>query len=377
MVGKISRVPLRDVWPHEASDFTPWLLENLDFLNDVLPFVLLEAEREQAAGTSYVDLVAKDSDGETVVIENQLETSDHEHLGKLLTYLAVHVAKRAVWIVRDAKPEHIDAINWLNKMGPVEFFLLRAEVVKVGEETGAKFELITGPSDTFKAAGDTKRRQAQTESVESIITDSPLFAKWSKKDRKKIARSTEHAVRLLWDRTGDGAAYDISRTYEEFRDMIARHTRLLECVKHLYQENDKNTIGVVISCGYAAALCFLMASSATDLKEYYSKAVLTETNLDFSRWDAALRFWSMLAKRDPKMSAIHETLSSMVEKAGDEGISRRERLALIAKAWINREKLTVPSLQLKYQTDEDGIQYLVECPTVGGIDKGEATEEAT
>ena len=84
MIGKIQRVKLREVWKHEAHDFTTWLENNIDVLNDVIDIELTGAEREKAAGAFSVDLVAEDDQGNPVVIENQLERSDHDHMGILL-----------------------------------------------------------------------------------------------------------------------------------------------------------------------------------------------------------------------------------------------------------------------------------------------------
>src|SRR4030095_4288756 len=87
MIGKIVRRPLREVWKHEALDFTTWLVENIDVLAEALDVPLQDAKREQAAGDFSVDLVAEDGNGHTIIIENQLERSNHDHLGKLITYL--------------------------------------------------------------------------------------------------------------------------------------------------------------------------------------------------------------------------------------------------------------------------------------------------
>lgn len=111
MIGKIEKVPLREVWKHEAIDFTTWLQQNLDVLNNELDINLDNAEREQSAGSFNVDLVAEDDNGNTVIIENQLEKSDHNHLGKIITYLTALEAKTAIWIVAEPRPEHINAIN--------------------------------------------------------------------------------------------------------------------------------------------------------------------------------------------------------------------------------------------------------------------------
>jgi RecB family endonuclease NucS len=85
-IERLERVPLREVWKHEAYDFSSWLAENLDVLNEHLEIPLVSAETEQAAGSFSVDLLAEDESGQQVVIENQLERSDHDHLGKVLTY---------------------------------------------------------------------------------------------------------------------------------------------------------------------------------------------------------------------------------------------------------------------------------------------------
>ena len=82
MIGKIERLPLRSVWKHEALDFTTWLEANVDVINDALNLSLANIDRKHSVGTFSVDLVAEDESGDLVIIENQLERSDHEHLGK-------------------------------------------------------------------------------------------------------------------------------------------------------------------------------------------------------------------------------------------------------------------------------------------------------
>ena len=131
MIGKLQRVPLREVWGHEALDFTRWLEDNLDVLNDALDITLSSAEREQSAGAFNVDLVAEDEAGNPVIIENQLEKSDHDHLGKLITYLTAIDAKTALWIVSDPRPEHVRAISWLNESSSAAFYLIKVEAIKI------------------------------------------------------------------------------------------------------------------------------------------------------------------------------------------------------------------------------------------------------
>jgi hypothetical protein len=147
-VGKLERVPLRAVWKHEAYDFTKWLQENIDALTNVVDINLVNVDREQAAGSFSVDLVAEDDAGGTYIIENQLGKSDHDHLGKLITYLTAMTARGAVWIVSDPRPEHVAAVAWLNESTSADFYLVKLEAVRIGESPAAPLlTLIVGPSE--------------------------------------------------------------------------------------------------------------------------------------------------------------------------------------------------------------------------------------
>ena len=125
MIGKIERVPLREVWRHEAYDFSSWLSQNIDVLNEVVHFEIQNVETERSTGSFSVDITGEDPSGNMVIIENQLEKSDHDHLGKLITYLAAFDAKTAIWIVADARQEHIQAVSWLNENKETNFYLIK------------------------------------------------------------------------------------------------------------------------------------------------------------------------------------------------------------------------------------------------------------
>ena len=157
-IGKLTRLPLREVWKHEATDFTVWLQDNLDLLNEVLDFNLLSAEREQPAGSFSVDLVGEDEASRLVIIENQLERSDHSHLGQVLTYLAQLDAQVAIWIVKEARPEHLKAVNWLIENTDTHFYIIQLEAVKIGDSAPAPlFTKLVGPSVEARAAGVVKK----------------------------------------------------------------------------------------------------------------------------------------------------------------------------------------------------------------------------
>lgn len=156
-IGKLQRVPLREVWKHEAKDFTQWLQDNIDVLNAALNLNLVNVDREQAAGAFSVDLVAEDDGGGTVIIENQLEKSNHDHLGKLITYLTAMGARAAIWIVSEPRPEHVAAIAWLNESTSADFYLVKVEAVRIGESPAAPLlTIIVGPSQETKTVGQQK-----------------------------------------------------------------------------------------------------------------------------------------------------------------------------------------------------------------------------
>lgn len=158
MIGKLERVPLREVWKHEALDFSRWLQNNPDVLSEAIGINLSNIERERAAGDFNVDLVAEDDSGNLIIIENQLERSDHDHLGKLLTYLAAVEAKTAIWIVSQPRPEHVKAVAWLNDSSSASFYLLKVEAVKIGQsEPAPMLTLIVGSSPETKTVERTKK----------------------------------------------------------------------------------------------------------------------------------------------------------------------------------------------------------------------------
>jgi hypothetical protein len=161
-IGRLQRVALREVWKHEAQDFTQWLQNNIDVLNESLDLNLTGADRERPAGDFSVDLVAEDEDGGTVVIENQLEKSNHDHLGKLITYLTAIGAKTAIWIVSDPRPEHVAAVGWLNASSSAEFYMVKVEAVRIADSAAAPlFTLIVGPSLETKEVEETKKDIAE------------------------------------------------------------------------------------------------------------------------------------------------------------------------------------------------------------------------
>ena len=185
MVGKLTEVPLREIWKKEAKDFTTWLEANIDFINEELDTTLTIISREGEVGPFFAELVAEDESGEKVVIENQLQRTDHDHLGKLITYLSNLDAKSAIWITSEPKQEHINAINWLNEIGNragIKFYLIEVKGYKIGDSPPApKFSVISGPSEEAKTIGKEKEEDA-----ERIIGRREFWKKLLKKAENRL-----------------------------------------------------------------------------------------------------------------------------------------------------------------------------------------------
>lgn len=115
--AELTPVPIREVWPNEARDLTPWLAERPEFLGEALDLFELELEdKEMAVGGFSADLVFKDAEGSRVVVENMYGDTDHDHVGKLITYAAGLEAGHAVLLAENFRPEHRTALNWLNRV---------------------------------------------------------------------------------------------------------------------------------------------------------------------------------------------------------------------------------------------------------------------
>lgn len=163
-ISRLEKVPLRELWRHEARGFTHWLADNLDLLGEKVGFHLTFVKREASVGPFSADILAEDSSGNPVIIENQLEHTNHDHLGKVITYLSNLDAKTAIWITSDPRPEHEKAIHWLNEMLPADtaFFLIKVEAYQIdGSAPAPMFTIVAGPSPASKQIGDEKKELAE------------------------------------------------------------------------------------------------------------------------------------------------------------------------------------------------------------------------
>lgn len=163
-IARLTSVPLREIWKHEATDFTRWLANNLDYLEEITGLSLALVEQEATAGDFSADILAEDGSGNMVIIENQLEKTDHDHLGKLITYMSNLNAKTAIWITSQPRPEHEKAVHWLNETLPADtaIYLIQIEAYRIADSPPApKFTVIAGPSEESRRIGAERKELAE------------------------------------------------------------------------------------------------------------------------------------------------------------------------------------------------------------------------
>lgn len=209
-LSRLTKLPLRTIWKHEALDFTQWLAlpDNLELLSETIGVDLINAQTEVGVGQFNVDILAEDESGHKVVIENQLENTNHDHLGKLITYASGLQAEVCIWIVAKARQEHEQAINWLNENSTegANFFLVEVEAWKIGNSLPApRFNIVAKPNDWAK----TIKQQSGGNKITDLKLQQQAF--WEKlreygDQNAKLVRSWRKALPQHWYNIGIGSA---------------------------------------------------------------------------------------------------------------------------------------------------------------------------
>lgn len=209
-----------------------------------------------------------------------------------------------------------------------------------------------------------------------VIFRSDYFRDVSPKQRNELARAAAYAIKTLWTRTGQNSAMEgLKTTHAESIDWLQRHPRIVKAVRFIVDENSGSELILKYtrSLGYAAAWMWLMAASNSDVEKYLER---TEKELDFTNWDKAEQFWTLLGAKDKKLANLHRAFVELMQNnAGPD-----ERAALLAKAWalfVGGSSLAADKLTLEKVKNEYEEPVLAEFPTFGGIDRWKAESEPT
>jgi len=224
-LGRIKQVELREIWKHEAINFTQWLAkpENLDLLSEEIDSEISLIDTEYNVGRFNVDIFAEDSNSERkIIIENQLEKTDHDHLGKLITYASGLDAEIIIWIVKEVLEEHKQAIDWLNENTneQINFFIIKMEVWKIGDSAPApKFHIISKPNNWTKSIKQSVQKSvlSDTKLLQLKFWDS--FKQYAQENQLKLRlrkANPHHWYDLSFGRTDCHIGLTINSTKKEF-----------------------------------------------------------------------------------------------------------------------------------------------------------------
>ncbi len=194
-IGTIKEVNIREVWPDEASDFTPWLAKNLEVLGEVLGMVLELKGIEVPVGNYFLDILANEANrNDAVAIENQIAVTDNPHLGQLLTYAAGTRARIVIWIATEFRDEHRAALDWLNEGTgeSLDFFGVEVGAVRIGNSIPAPlFRLAATPNQWSKKINSTASELTETQ-TKYVRFWKPLLEKLNREHGWNIATENRH-----------------------------------------------------------------------------------------------------------------------------------------------------------------------------------------
>ena len=243
-LGNLKKVDLRKVWKKEAFDFTNWLAEeeNLSLLGDEIGIDIKLLQTEATTGRYNVDILAEEENtGRKITIENQLETTNHEHLGKVITYASGFDAEIAIWIVKDVRDEHKQAIDWLNDHTDekINFFTIKMELWQINNsEYAPKFQVVAKPNEWAKALKKSSGQSGLTDTKIMQLDFWNKFKEYSEKEGTKL-RLRKPRPQHWYDITIGSSDAHISLTMNTQENFVGCEI-YIPSEKELYHELYKN-----------------------------------------------------------------------------------------------------------------------------------------
>ncbi|MDI5977354.1 DUF4268 domain-containing protein [Amycolatopsis magusensis] len=238
-LGRLERLNNpRTVWQHEAGDFTPWLAENIDLLSEAIGLSLTVVGQEVLVGDFRLDIHATDPDGKNVIIENQLEPSDHAHLGQLLVYASGLEASTAIWLTTRLREDHRSALNWLNERtdADVRAFGIEVSVVHIGDSLRAPvLDVVVEPNDWAKSVKETSKAVASPKNHQRMAFFEDVF-ELMRTTYPVIRTPKTHVTNWCSFASGPFGYYSLSFSKQGYRVEIYLDTGSKESTKQVFDQ---------------------------------------------------------------------------------------------------------------------------------------------
>ncbi len=297
-LGKFEKVELRDCWKTEDKDFTPWLAkpENVEILSDTIGISLEVQGVEQGVGPFRADILCVDTDNfesdgkHYVLIENQLEITDHKHLGQLMTYAAGLDAVTLIWISSKFTEEHRATLDWLNRITDetFRFFGIEIEVYRIGDSLPApRFNVIAKPNDWSKVV----KRNASNQTASEV----GLLRNEYWQSLKNFAVQNNSFLNLKFGDRSYSGAYKFGKTGFGLDFGIPARKKVLEVWLWMHRENHKVNFDKLYSSCYEKSLEIFGSDIVWDRKDNgNSSAIILRKDADYSDkkdWDNQFRWF--------------------------------------------------------------------------------------
>jgi len=205
-ISTFDAIPVKDAF-HDENDFSDWLNDNLEIFQEIIGVSIEDGKREEYLGDKRADIIAKLVDEEEesyAIIENQIERSDHKHLGQLITYSAITKAKVAIWIAKEFAEEHIRALNWLNDNTSEDrkFYGVKLTVLDFKkDEKKVSLEVLVKPSEALEFRKKRDSGKIKPYHEKRIILFENALEKFNKISEEKTSKTTTHRRYLTIYRT--------------------------------------------------------------------------------------------------------------------------------------------------------------------------------
>ncbi|MFC2077840.1 DUF4268 domain-containing protein [Candidatus Bipolaricaulota bacterium] len=281
-LSRLTKVELREAWPNEAADFTSWLAEeeNLRLLSDEIGVDLSLVETEASVGRFALDILAEEeTTGRKVVIENQLEATNHDHLGKLITYASGFDAEIVVWIVKDVRDEHKQAVDWLNDHtdDKINLFAIEMELWRIGDSPFApKFQVISQPNDWAKAV--------RSAGGPSALSETKLMQREFWTQFREFASSEETGLKLRRPRPQHWFDISIGSSKANITLVVDTRNEQLRC--EVYISDDKDLFATLESDRPAIESALEHDLEWMELQGKKASRIVTSRSADVSDSDA-------------------------------------------------------------------------------------------